>query len=116
MNRRDDASRSRPMVRGSANAGNFGMAGGQSVSLGAAAPLLEDKRNQPLDGPGFGVDKGGDFNLALTAVVLGKWTASINYVRFLGPEGPTLDNANNAQFKQALKDRNFVTFSLRTTF
>lgn len=67
-------------------------------------------------GPGFGVDKGGDFNLGLTAVVLGKWTASVNYVRFLGPEGSTLDNANNAQYKQALKDRNFVSLSLRTTF
>jgi hypothetical protein len=67
-------------------------------------------------GPGFGVDKGGDFNVGLTAIYLGKWTASLNYVRFLGPEGPTLDNTNNAQFKQALKDRNFVTFSLRTTF
>jgi hypothetical protein len=55
VHRRGDESRSRPMVRGSANAGNFGMAGGQSVSVGAAAPLLEDGRNQPLDGPGFGV-------------------------------------------------------------
>lgn len=67
-------------------------------------------------GPGFGVDKGGDFNLGLAAVYLGKWNVSINYIRFLGPEGPTLDNANNAQFKQALKDRNFVSLSLRTTF
>lgn len=67
-------------------------------------------------GPGFGVDKGGDLNVGLTAVYLGKWTASVNYVHFLGPQGPTLDNANNAQFKQALKDRNFITFSLRTTF
>jgi hypothetical protein len=67
-------------------------------------------------GPGFGVDKGGDVNVGLAAVVLGRWTASLNYVQFLGPEGSTLDNANNAQFKQALKDRNFATFSLRTTF
>lgn len=67
-------------------------------------------------GPGFGVDKGGDFNVGLAAVILGKWTAALNYVHFLGPVGPTLDNANNAQFKQALKDRNFLTFSLRTTF
>lgn len=67
-------------------------------------------------GPGFGVDKGGDVNVGLSAIVLGKWTAAINYVQFLGPEGSTLDNTNNAQFKQALKDRSFVTFSLRTTF
>lgn len=67
-------------------------------------------------GPAFGVDKGGDLNLGLRAVYLNVWNASLNYVRFLGPEGPTLNNANNAQFKQALKDRNFVSFSLSTTF
>lgn len=67
-------------------------------------------------GPAFGVDRGGDLSLGLGAVYLGSWNANLNFVRYLGPEGPTLDNANNAQFKQALKDRNFVTLSLRTTF
>lgn len=67
-------------------------------------------------GPGFGVDKGGDFNIGLAGVYLGKWTGSLNYVHYLGKEGPTLDNNNNAQFRQALKDRNFLSFSLRTTF
>jgi Protein of unknown function (DUF1302) len=67
-------------------------------------------------GPAFGPDKGGDFNLGLGAVYLGAWNANLNYVQFLGKEGPTLDNASNAQFKQALKDRNFVSLSLRTTF
>src|SRR5688572_21152656 len=43
-----------PMVRGSANAGNFGIRGGPSV--GAAAPFLEDnRRNWPLDGLQLGV-------------------------------------------------------------
>ena len=67
-------------------------------------------------GPAFGVDKGGDFNIGLTGVYLNRWTASVNYVHFFGPLGSTLDNNSNAQFKQALKDRNFVTLSLRTTF
>jgi hypothetical protein len=50
---RDGSNRSRPMVRGSANAGNFGMAGGgHSVS---AAPLFGDKRSHPVDGPHLGV-------------------------------------------------------------
>jgi len=66
-------------------------------------------------GPGFGVNRGGDYSLGLSATYLGKWTAAINYVGFHGPEGSSLDNSNNAQFKQALKDRNFVTVSLRTT-
>jgi hypothetical protein len=67
-------------------------------------------------GPGFGVNRGGDYNVGLAATYLGAWTFSISYVGFYGPEGSALDNANNAQFKQALKDRNFVTASLRTTF
>ncbi len=67
-------------------------------------------------GPGFGPHKGGDFNVGLGAVYLGTWYANLSYVHYLGTEGPTLDNANNAQFTQALKDRNFVSLSLRTTF
>ena len=67
-------------------------------------------------GPGFGVDKGGDWNIGLSGTYLNRWIAAINYVGYFGPEGPTLDNASNAQFKQALKDRNFVSVSLRTTF
>lgn len=67
-------------------------------------------------GPAFGVDKGGDINVGLGAVYLGTWYANLSYVHFLGSEAPTLDNRNNAQYRQALKDRNFVTFSLRTTF
>ena len=67
-------------------------------------------------GPGFAVDKGGDFNVGLTGVYLGRWTATVNYVGYLGPEAPALDNANSAQFQQSLKDRNYLTFSLRTTF
>lgn len=67
-------------------------------------------------GPGFGVDKGGDINLGLSGVYLGRWTISANYVHFLGEAAPTLDSANNAQFKQALKDRDYLTLSVRTTF
>jgi hypothetical protein len=67
-------------------------------------------------GPAFGVDKGGDMNFGISATYLGRWVAALNVVRYFGPEGSTLDNANNAQFKQALKDRNFISISLRNTF
>ncbi|MES2944501.1 MAG: DUF1302 domain-containing protein [Pseudomonadota bacterium] len=67
-------------------------------------------------GAGFGVDKGGDLNIGLAGVYLGRWNVNLNYVHFLGPEGGANNNAGNAQFKQALKDRNFISLSLRTTF
>lgn len=67
-------------------------------------------------GPGFGVDRGGDLSLGVSGTWLGAWTAALAYVRYLGPEGPVLDNANNAQFTQSLKDRDFLSLSLRTSF
>ncbi|MES2258044.1 MAG: DUF1302 domain-containing protein [Pseudomonadota bacterium] len=67
-------------------------------------------------GPSFGVNKGGDVNLGLSAVYLGKWTAAVNFVHYVGKEGPPLDNNANAQFTQALRDRDFLTASIRTTF
>jgi hypothetical protein len=67
-------------------------------------------------GPAFGVDMGGDISIGVRGVYLGEWVASLNLIRYLGPEGPTLDNSNNTQFKQALKDRNFLSFSLSKTF
>lgn len=69
-------------------------------------------------GPGFGPDKGGDFSLGLRAVYLGEWFATLNWTTYHGPEGPTLGPTTppKAQFKQALKDREFVSFSLSTSF
>ncbi|MCS0627887.1 DUF1302 domain-containing protein [Telluria mixta] len=67
-------------------------------------------------GPGFGVDRGGDMNLGVSAIYLNGWTLAANYTCFYGPEGPTLDAANNAQFKQALRDRDYLSLSLRNTF
>ena len=67
-------------------------------------------------GPAFGVDKGGDINLGVSGVYLGRWTLAANYVHYLGEAAPTLDAASNAQYQQALKDRNFLTLSIRTTF
>lgn len=67
-------------------------------------------------GPGFGVDRGGDINLGISAIYLNGWTVAANYTRFYGPEGPTLDGVNNAQFTQALRDRDYISLSIRNTF
>nr|WP_250207761.1 DUF1302 family protein [Curvibacter sp. CHRR-16] len=67
-------------------------------------------------GPAFGVDKGGDLTLGLAGTYLGKWNFSANYVQFLGASGTTLDANNDVQYLQALKDRNYLTFSVNTTF
>lgn len=67
-------------------------------------------------GAGFGVDRGGDMNIGVTATYLNGWILALNYTHYYGPEGTTLDAANNAQYKQALKDRDFISLSIRNTF
>ena len=67
-------------------------------------------------GPGFGNHKGGDYNLGLAGTYLSKYFFNLNYVNFYGPVGTSTDAANQVQFKQALADREYVSFSLRTTF
>lgn len=67
-------------------------------------------------GPAFGSHKGGDFNVGLAGTYLGKYFFNLNYVNFYGPAGTPANAANQAQFKQALADRDYVSFSLRSTF
>jgi hypothetical protein len=67
-------------------------------------------------GPGFALNRGGDMNIGLGGVYLNNWFFNLSYVHFLGKEAPFLDNNSNAQYRQALKDRDFVTLSVRTTF
>lgn len=67
-------------------------------------------------GPAFGPNQGGDLSVGLAAVYLGQWNMGLNLVHYFGKAGTTLDANNNTQFLQALKDRNYLTLSLRTTF
>jgi hypothetical protein len=86
------------------------------VDLSVPVGVSHTRGRSAALGPGFGVDHGGDINLGMSAIYLNGWTVAANYVRFYGPEGPTLDGANNAQFKQALRDRDYITLSIRNTF
>lgn len=86
------------------------------LDLSPSIGLGYTKGKSSAVGPGFGVDGGGDISLGLNAVYLGSWNLGVNYVHFLGKAAPTLDAANNAVYRQALKDRNYLTVSLRTTF
>ncbi|OGB14945.1 MAG: hypothetical protein A2W72_23740 [Burkholderiales bacterium RIFCSPLOWO2_12_67_14] len=86
------------------------------LDLSPSIGLGYTKGKSSAVGPGFGVDGGGDISLGLNAVYLGSWNLGVNYVHFLGKAAPTLDANNNAVYQQALKDRNYLTVSLRTTF
>ena len=68
-------------------------------------------------GPAMPPEKGGDFSVGLNGSYLDVWRFSLIYTRFFGPEAPLLVGIPPAfSYRQNLKDRNFVSFSLRRTF
>jgi hypothetical protein len=71
-------------------------------------------------GSSFGVDDGGDISIGINAVYLNRWKGSLNYIKYLGDEGilneSDSNNGNNATYKQSLKDRDFISASISTTF
>ncbi|HZX18499.1 MAG TPA: DUF1302 domain-containing protein [Pseudomonas sp.] len=64
----------------------------------------------------FGPDNGGDMNIGVTATYLDRVTLGLTYTHFYGAEDTTLNSANQFNFKQSLKDRDYLAFSIKTTF
>lgn len=65
---------------------------------------------------GLGVHHGGDMSIGLNGTYLAVWKFSLNYTHYYGPEATFVDANNNQTFRQTLKDRDFVSLSLQTTF
>ncbi|MNF93034.1 hypothetical protein D3C84_756940 [compost metagenome] len=64
----------------------------------------------------FAPEHGGDITLGLKADYQKSWYASLSYTNFFGDGGPATDSTNAYTFKQNLKDRDFVAFSIQRTF
>lgn len=64
----------------------------------------------------FGPEHGGDLTLGLKADYQKEWYASLSYTNFFGDGGPIVEADNSYSYKQTLKDRDFVAFSLQRTF
>ncbi|MCW2271822.1 hypothetical protein D3C77_69190 [compost metagenome] len=64
----------------------------------------------------FGPDRGGDFNIGLNATYLDRVTFGLTYTHYYGPEDTNLNAASQFTFKQSLKDRDYLAFSVKTTF
>lgn len=68
-------------------------------------------------GPGaFPADGGGDISIGVNGTYLDAWRFGLSYTHYFGPEQTFLDATNNFTYKQSLKDRDFIAFSLRRTF
>lgn len=64
----------------------------------------------------FSPEHGGDVTIGLKADYQKVWYASLNYTNFFGDGGPIVGADNNYSYKQTLKDRDFIAFSIQRTF
>lgn len=71
-------------------------------------------------GSGFGVENGGDVSIGVNALYQQVWDMRLTYVQYYGAPGPSstaVAGVGTVQtYLQALRDRNFVSFSVRRTF
>jgi hypothetical protein len=63
-----------------------------------------------------GVDRGGDVSVGLNGSYLDAWRIALNFTHYFGSEGTFLDANNFKSFQQYLKDRDFISFTVRRTF
>jgi len=71
-----------------------------------------------------GVEKGGDFSIGVTADFQKKFKAALNYVHYFGPENAFLTSNSVDPTRglymqtgaQSLRDRDFISISVQTTF
>jgi len=64
----------------------------------------------------FGVDKGGDLSIGVAVAYLDRWRFGLSYTHYYGSTDTATDNLGHFTFAQSLADRDFVSFTARTTF
>jgi hypothetical protein len=64
----------------------------------------------------FGPNKGGDMNIGVTATYKDRVTMGLTYTHYYGPEDTNLNASTHFNFKQSLKDRDYLAFNIKTTF
>jgi hypothetical protein len=67
----------------------------------------------------FGVDKGGDMSIGINGTYLSQWYVNLGYTHYYGPAGVAAVARGAGTvftYKQSLKDRDYVSLSVRRTF
>lgn len=66
-----------------------------------------------------GTHKGGDLTLGINGEYAKQWKFGVSYTHYFGSEAPMLDGSvgrYNNNFKQYMKDRDFIAFNVQRTF
>lgn len=85
------------------------------VDLSVPIGIGYGKGNSSAVGGAFLGDRVGDVSIGVSGTYLQVWRFGLNYTHYFGPEGLLVEN-QHMSFKQSLKDRDFLSLSLSTTF
>jgi hypothetical protein len=58
----------------------------------------------------------GDFSVGVEGTYLDTWRLGLNYTNFFGPVDNTIDKDGHGSYKQAMADRDNISFNIRRTF
>ncbi|WP_221800925.1 DUF1302 domain-containing protein [Oceanobacter mangrovi] len=61
-------------------------------------------------------EKTGDLSLGVEGTYLDVWRFGVNYTNFFGPVDNTIDENGHGSYKQAMADRDNISFNIRRTF
>lgn len=67
-------------------------------------------------GPGYPAEDGGDLTIGLSGVYFNAWHLNLAYTKFYGKTEGFLQDDGAFSYQQSLKDRDFVSFTVRHTF
>ena len=73
-------------------------------------------RSQAVSFFNGGVNQGGDVSVGLSGNYLNTWKFGLSYTHYLGSAGTVTTAQGQLTFKQALRDRDFLSFNVQTTF
>ncbi|SCK14582.1 Protein of unknown function [Variovorax sp. HW608] len=73
-------------------------------------------RSMALGPAAWTPDGGGDVTIGLNGTYLDVWRFSLAYTHYFGSAGSFINSAGTYSYAQALRDRDFIAFSLRRTF
>lgn len=93
---------------------------GLDLSIPVTVGYNLDGRSGAIAAFNGGVEEGGVYSIGVGGTYLGQWDFSLSYTGYFGPAGPGSGEDANGEnvftYKQNLKDRDFVAFSVNRTF
>ena len=94
----------------------YQVAPGLDISIPVGLGYNPKGRSSTVANFNGGVDRGGDVSIGVNGEYEKRWKLGLNFTHYIGDAGVALIAGQGPSFKQALKDRDFVSFNATYSF